>query len=95
MATVLKVTRPRKAFWNGRPGEVFEYRCDRLNIGRRVVVHRWLDTGEVEVKACRGDGRTSSFRTYGRIDLPPGYDGPLMGAVNRCLETLPKKGLRT
>lgn len=48
----------------GRAGIEFTLHFDDNYDGKRVVIIRWLDTDEVSVRAIRGDGRGTTFKTY-------------------------------
>lgn len=61
----LRHQRTRKVAYVGRRCDLTEYRFDKHRYGKRVVVRRWLDTGEFELTAIKGDGRTGDFKRFG------------------------------
>lgn len=53
----------------GRPAntQIFMFNCNKL--GPRVAVVQWLDNGEAEVRACKGDGCSPKFKVFEEIKL--------------------------
>jgi hypothetical protein len=51
---------------NGRATS-FELHFDRSSLGKRVIVMHWLDTGVLEIKAVKGDGRKENFREFANL----------------------------
>jgi hypothetical protein len=67
----LTAQRPFSSTWRGRAGTSTEYRTESRSFGRRVIVHVWADSPDVaDVRAIRGDGRTSTFQEYERRTVP-------------------------
>ncbi len=62
MSGAPRIGRANASTWLGRPGEVYAVHYDADATGRRVTVHTWHDgSGEVEITAMRGDGRSAGY----------------------------------
>lgn len=85
----MKRTNTKRAMWKGRPGETYDLLAAASRpLGARVNVHRWLDTGMVEVRAIRGDGRTPDFREYSNQTLEKPTPHEIALAVHHALQAL-------
>lgn len=74
-ARIVKISKPFRSTWLGRPGEVTEHYTTSNKLGPRVVVHHWDDTGETMLRAIKGDGRNrSTFEAYHSETVPAGAD---------------------
>jgi len=72
-----------KGTWLGRPAESWTIFLSSNKFGRRIVIHRWLDTRQVEVKLVEGDGRKDDFVVFGIITLENPDDHEVARAVDR------------
>lgn len=64
MTMVPTQTKPMQRSWLGRAGIEFTLHFDSSRTGKRVVVIFWPDTDELEVRAIKSDGRTTSFTEF-------------------------------
>ena len=65
------VSKPRAVSYLGRVCDMQEFYLNASKNGRRISVRRWRDTGEVELRAITGDGRTDRFLQLGTDVLDP------------------------
>lgn len=84
----MKRTKIRKKTWLGRPGEVYELLLSDNSLGKRVSVHRWIDTNHVEIRIIEGDGRHKGFKEYSRFDLINPREEDIQQAINQLLSQL-------
>jgi hypothetical protein len=73
---VLTKTKKSKGTWLQRKGTSWEYRRGKGTnlMGKRVVCHKWADTGLLEMKMVKGDGRTKDFIVFEEHDIPNGAE---------------------
>lgn len=66
MTAAFTIDRPRT--WKGRPGRAA---VTSRGTGRRLVLHRWDDTGETTLREIKGDAwrRPADFVEYRSLDL--------------------------
>lgn len=79
----MRKTKTVKRTWLGRKGETYDYVIRGGRLGKRVSVHRWLDTNEVEIRLIEGDGRTQNFKEYQKATLNNPTDKEIMDVVKR------------
>jgi hypothetical protein len=85
----VKRTNTKRATWKGRPGETYDLLVTSRPLGKRVNVHRWTDTNEVEVRAIDGDGRDpDAFHEYSNENLYNPSATELAEAEHRALQAL-------
>ena len=62
--------------WNRAAADYKEFRTQKGAFCLRVVCHRWHDTGELVMRAVKGDGRGPNFKTYDERIManPPSLD---------------------
>jgi len=57
-------TKPLTTTWVGRKGTCYVFRKGTKTTSERIVIHKWHDTGEMNWKHVKGDGRTPDFVIY-------------------------------
>jgi hypothetical protein len=76
----------RKATYQGRPCLRTTYYMAGEH-GQRVVIYQWLDDGDVELSAIKGDGRTLEFTRYEDTTIPQGSSADAILAAATALAT--------
>jgi len=70
MPAPVTITKPKRATWLGRAGEIVIHHFDTRHDGKRVTVIRWLDGSEqVEVRAINGNGRHGTLSVFSEATL--------------------------
>jgi hypothetical protein len=69
-------TKKYRGIWLDRKGTTWDYRRGKgtSQMGLRVVCHKWADTGLLEMKLVKGDGRTADFVVYEEHEFENGTD---------------------
>jgi hypothetical protein len=67
--TPVRSRKPLRSTWSDGAATLHGLGFDKSRNGKRVAVWFW-DDGRVELKAIKGDGRTSNFREFERVVLP-------------------------
>lgn len=57
----------RATTYLGRPGQAAH--THPRSTARRLIVHRWSDTGQASLREVKGDANTPDFVCYDEVDL--------------------------
>ncbi len=90
----MKAQKTFRGMWLDRAGESTEYLKTSSKLGPRVIVHRWTDTNEVDVRAVTGDGwrgtpTKNRFAEFAKVDLKNPTPAELEAAIAQCEKALP------
>ena len=77
--------------WCGGHAEQTTHYANSNALGFRVTVHKWTESGVVEIRAIRGDGRTPSFVKHAEVVMT----NPTQAEIDQVVRDLASKHLVT
>lgn len=66
---IVAMSRKITGTWLGREGECRDYKLVKKYDGIRIHVHRWLDTGDVEISLIDGNAIKGTYQEFAKVNI--------------------------
>ena len=85
MKTITAHIKPKQFSFNGRFADVETFQFGTSSFSERVVVYKFTDNGEMQIKHISGDGRTKNFQMFSEVTIANGTQNDIENTINAII----------
>lgn len=83
---IIKISRTQEVQYIGKSAEVTQYFLGSYSLGERIIIMKWLNNGDLQMRHIQGDGRVvypkPTLKVFSDVTIPNGGEADIFNFID-------------